>query len=97
MTQPAGQHTRGTGLIVTVSAAASYGQHIASMRPPIARRGKSTGILATNVMGMLKMSQPIETAKMMISGVRSGTVAREESPSANGTVASTSTPLNVLG
>lgn len=97
MTQPVGQLTQGTDLIVTVSAAASFGQHTASMRPPTARSGKSTGILATSVMGMSKTSQSTETAKMMISGVMNGTVAREESPSANETVASTNTPLNALG
>lgn len=96
VTRPVGQLTQGTGLIATVSAAANLGRHTALMRLlPTAHRRKSTRLLTVSVMGTMKVNRSIGLAKTMISGVKSGMVATEESPLANEAVASTST-LNAL-
>lgn len=95
MIQPVEQLTQGTALIVTVSAAANFAQHTASMRlPPMAHSWKSTDLLIVSAMGTTKENQFIEVAKTMIHGGESGMVVRIESL----TVASTDIPpLNVLG
>lgn len=95
MTQPVEQLTRGTGLIATVSAAASFGQHIVSMRlPPTIHSWKSTALLIMSAVGSTKENQFIEVAKTTTHGGESGMVVRIESP----TVANTDIPpLNVLG
>lgn len=95
MTQPVEQLTQGTGLIGIVSAAASFGQHIVSMRPPpTIHSWKSTALLIMSAVGTTKENQFIEVAKTTTHGGESGMVVRIESP----TVASTDIPLlNVLG
>lgn len=96
VTRPVEQLTKGTGLIATVSAAASSGRHIALMRPPtIAHSRRSTPILTVSVIGTTKENQSIDLAKTMITGVKSGMVATEESLLATKAVASTTT-LNDL-
>lgn len=95
MTQPVEQLTQGTALIGTVSAAANFGQHTASMRlPPTAHSWKSTHLLIRSTVGTTKENQFIEVAKTTIHGGESDMVVRIESL----TVASTDIPhLNVLG
>lgn len=95
MIQPVEKLTEGTGRIATVSAAANFGQHRASMRvPPTSHSRKSTGLLSVSVMGTMKKSQSIEIAKTTIHGAMIGMVVEVERP----TVASRDTPPpNVLG
>lgn len=95
MIQPIERLTQGTALIGTVSAAANFGQHTASMRlPPTAHIWKSTDLLIMSAVGTTKENRFIEVAKTTIHGGESGMVARIESL----TVASTDIPpLNVLG
>lgn len=95
VTQLVEKLTEGTGLFATVSAAANFGQHTASMRvPPTAHSGKSTGLLIVSVMGTTKVSQSIEIAKTTIHGANVSMVVEVESPA----VACTDTPPpNVLG
>lgn len=97
VTRPAEQLTQGTGLIVTVSAAANSGQHTASTRlPPTAHRRKSTLLLTVSVIGTMRVNLYIHIAETMMSGVKSDMVATEESPLATKAVASTTTHLNAL-
>lgn len=95
MTQLVEKLTEGTGLIATVSAAANFVQHTASMKVPLTSHNrKSTGPLIVSVMGMTKMNQSIEIGKTAVHGAKIGMVVEVESL----TVASTGTPpLNVLG
>lgn len=98
MTQPVEQLTQGTGLIATASAAANFGQHRVSMRLPLTvHSGMSTGLLIVSVMSTTKVSQFIEIAKTTMYGERSGMVVKEESLSADETIASTRTLLIILG
>lgn len=96
MTQPVEQLTQVTGLIATASAAANFGQHTASMRlPPTTHSRKSTH-LTMNVIGTTRVNRFTDLAMTMIPCIRSGMIAKEESPSARETAASTSTTLNDL-
>lgn len=95
MTQLVEKLTEGTGLIATVSAAANFGQHTASVRvPPTSYSGKSTDLLIVSVVGTAKVNQSNEIAKTTIHGAKVSMVIEVESPA----VASTDTlPTNVLG
>lgn len=95
LTQLVEKLTEGTGLTATVSAAANFGQHIASMRAlRTSHSGKSTGLLIVSVMGKTKVNQSIEIAKTAVHGTNVSMVIEVESPA----VASTDTlPTNVLG
>jgi len=96
MTQPVEQLTQVTGLIATASAAANFGQHTASMRlPPTTHSRKSTH-LTVNVIGTMRVNRFNDLVMTMIPCMRSGMIAKEESPSARETAASTSTTLNDL-
>lgn len=95
MIQPVEQPTQGTALIATVSAAANFGQHTASMRlPPTVHSWKSTHLLTMSTVGTTKENQFIEVAKTTMRGAESGVVVRVQSR----TAASTDIRLlNVLG
>lgn len=96
MTLPAEQLIRDTGLIVTVSAAASFGQHAASMRqPPTAQSRMCPSLLIVSALSTAAVNRPIAIAKMMTTGVKSGITVEEESPLTNKTVTSTSIHLIV--
>lgn len=105
MTHLVEQLTQGIDRIVTVSAAAKFDHHTASMSlPPTVRSEKSIGLLIVSIillivsiMGMTKVDQSIKIVNMMIHGLQSDMVATEESAAASQTVARPSTPLSIIG